>query len=89
LFNVVKHADVSEASVTVTRDDEEIRIQVQDEGAGFYPELLSQRNDPSSGFGIYSVHERLGLFDGRLELVSAPGEGTLAVITVPLERSRP
>ncbi len=84
LFNVVKHARVSEARLSVARAGGEIRITVEDRGEGFD---LGEHGAGShaGGLGLFSVRERLDHVGGRLEVRSAPGRGTRMVVVAPLE----
>ncbi len=84
LFNVVKHAGVDDVSVKVEQLAESFTLEVQDEGQGFAvvshdPALLHQE-----GFGLHSVQQRLGPFNGVVEIRSSPGNGTRVTITLPL-----
>lgn len=79
LFNVVKHAGVDEARVTLHQDAATATITVEDAGRGFDP----TEHADADGFGLFSVRERIRLFGGHLDLTSHPGGGTRAVITVP------
>ncbi len=36
-------------------------------------------------FGLFSIRERMKAFGGRLELVTAPGKGTTALLVLPLQ----
>ena len=82
LFNVVKHAGVSEAEVALHEDENQVVIQVTDHGCGFDPARL-QETGPGGGFGLYSVRERLALFGGQLSIETQPGAGVRATIAVP------
>ncbi|MDX1665309.1 MAG: PAS domain S-box protein [Candidatus Promineifilaceae bacterium] len=87
LFNVVKHAKTERASLTVSRNGDDMVIEVEDEGVGFemdgdLPAPLAAKPQ-GAGYGLYSVRERLGLFGGRMEVASARGEGTRVRILVP------
>ncbi|HMB93136.1 MAG TPA: PAS domain S-box protein, partial [Rhodothermales bacterium] len=86
LFNVTKHAEVDAARVTMHLRNDNIVITVEDEGIGFVPEAEkpAAKSHSSSGFGLFSIHERLDLFGGDLEIDSAPERGTRITITVPL-----
>jgi PAS domain S-box-containing protein len=84
LFNVVKHAKVSSAFVSISEKDQGIVLVVQDEGAGFDPRLLVQNPGISGEYGIFSIRERLSLHGGRLEIESAPGRGSRFTLWVPL-----
>jgi two-component system CheB/CheR fusion protein len=81
LFNVVKHARTDRAIVTLDEEDDTLVITVEDEGRGFDPTTLEP--DTEGGFGLFSVRERLRLFGGRLEIDSAPGEGTRMTAVIP------
>ncbi len=83
LFNIVKHAGVSEAYVTLVHDADVLTIEVRDEGVGFITDVLYEPRT-EGGFGLYSVRERLPLFRGKLDVESAPGKGTRTLITLPL-----
>ena len=81
LFNVVKHALVEEATVTL-RDgaDGQLIITVSDEGWGF--DVGAATAAHAGGFGLFSVRERLALFGGQLTIISAPGAGTQVTLTI-------
>jgi PAS domain S-box-containing protein len=81
LFNVVKHAGVHEARVAATRSDGHSIVVVSDEGAGFD---AAGREKSSDGFGLAHMRQRVELIGGRMEVRSAPGEGTRVEISVPV-----
>jgi len=78
LLNVVKHARADKACVRLWREDQCMRIAVEDEGIGFDPSA------DTGGFGLFSVRERLRHLGGSLEIESAPGDGTRIVLTGPI-----
>lgn len=80
LFNTVKHAGVSEASLTVEGDGDHLRVTVKDDGEGFDTDALGTGN---GGRGLISVRDRIEMIGGTFQVDSAPGEGTRAVIKVP------
>jgi signal transduction histidine kinase len=84
LFNVVKHADADRATVTLTDKGGQMVIRVEDGGSGFDPDAVASGSGEAH-FGLQSIHERLDLFDGRLEIDSAPEEGTRATVFAPLQ----
>lgn len=83
LFNVVKHAGTERATVELRRTDEGRVLRIVDEGRGFDVERAAERAERGGGFGLFSIHERLRLFGGRMEIDSAPGEGTRVDVHVP------
>jgi signal transduction histidine kinase len=80
LFNVAKHAGKGRVRLGAEGVDGDVRVVVEDEGTGFDPAALNR----SDGLGLPGVRERLELVGGRLEIESAPGEGTRVTITVPV-----
>ena len=87
LFNVVKHARVERAGVTVRAFSDRLLLEVWDEGRGFTvpPEaVLSGPPRPGGGFGLGSVRRRLEPFGGSVLFASVPGSGTRVTLEVPL-----
>lgn len=84
LFNVVKHAGVDHAAVELADESGQVVIRVSDAGRGFDPDAL-QPDEGEASFGLTAARERLELFGGYLNIESAPGEGTRAVVRAPLE----
>ncbi len=88
LFNVAKHAGVTEARVTVEHSPEgKLRVVVTDEGVGFSPDLIEGGNG-SSAFGLFNIRERIRLLGGDVEIRSAPGKGARVTLQVPVPQDR-
>jgi PAS domain S-box-containing protein len=83
LLNVVKHAQAHQVEISVGRVGDQIRILVGDDGVGFDVSQADQLA-PTGGFGLFSIQEGLGHIGGRLEIDSAPGKGTRALLIAPL-----
>jgi PAS domain S-box-containing protein len=87
LMNVAKHAHTAQAGVVMRRDDKGVQIEVRDAGAGFDVSVLkAHEGTQPPKFGLFSIRERMKAFGGTLELVTAPGKGTSAVLVLPLEK---
>lgn len=82
LNNAVRHAGAREVLMRVVARDGRLQLQVADDGRGCDPEHAMR----AGGSGLGGMRERLRLYDGRLELHSAPGEGTRLRAVVPLPR---
>jgi len=88
LFNVVKHAGVTRARVDLSRHDEDhLAVCVSDGGIGFDPEAILSGPGLAEGFGLPSLRERLSLLGGRMDIRSAPNQGSRFTVIAPM-RSR-
>jgi PAS domain S-box-containing protein len=85
LFNVKKHSGVNEATIKLMGDEEQLAVQVIDNGIGFTAEDGSAGGLPGSGWGLYSARQRLNLLGGTLEIDSRPGGGTRVTLYAPVQ----
>jgi len=81
LLNVVKHADVDDAVVSLVVEEEVVVATVRDEGPGFDPDAV--RPDRGRHVGLGLLRERARLSGGSLEVVSARGAGTTLTLRLP------
>jgi signal transduction histidine kinase len=80
MTNMRKHAQSSSAEVELDyRDEDQIRLTVCDSGIG--------SDDPSGGYGLVGVRERVHLLGGQVHIETAPGEGFTLQVQVPAELS--
>jgi two-component system sensor histidine kinase UhpB len=87
LSNIVKHADASEAHVTVEARGRHIRIVVQDDGRGFDLDKTSPGESTFRGLGLAGFRERSNLLRGQFRCQSAPGSGTTLAFDIPIPTS--
>jgi len=81
LTNVAKHAGAQRVSVTVAERDTTVEIAVTDDGRGF------SGGDPTGGFGLIGMRERIRLAGGRHDIESGPGQGTTVHAWIPATRA--
>ena len=62
--------------------EEELVVEIQDDGKGFDPDETQSRRD---GLGLRGMRDRVDLFGGRLDVRSGRGEGTVVTAWIPLE----
>jgi PAS domain S-box-containing protein len=79
LANVAKHAEASEATVTVAVQPGWLRITVVDDGRG------GAVADRSRGSGLAGLEDRVAAVGGTLRIESPIGEGTRALAALPVE----
>ena len=84
LMNVVKHAQVKTATITMTMNAEHtLEITVQDQGSGFQPSM-EKSSIPGHHFGLRSVRERLEDLGGRFDIQSDIGKGCTVTLSLPI-----
>lgn len=83
LNNVLKHAQASQVNLTLTYLEDEVILDIQDNGAGFDPALLPPQAGLDHGYGLMALQERAAQLGGSLQIESAPGEGTTVVMALP------
>lgn len=85
LTNVVRHSGASAVEVILSQENGEVMLTVADNGVGFDPQAAFYQ--ASDGIGLPGLRERMETLGGRLEVRSAPGEGTRVIAHVPLTDS--
>jgi PAS domain S-box-containing protein len=89
LLNVVKYARTRTAGITMSIDDDMLKISVEDDGSGFEPSQRLTEATGRGGFGLLNLRERLQLLGGRLDIRSAPGQGCRVEMSCPMSVVRP
>ncbi len=84
LSNIKKHAQAQNVVINLEFLDKELKLYIYDDGIGFNVEKLkSRKEDINSGFGLFSMRERIDLLSGELNISSEPGKGTRLNISIP------
>jgi two-component system sensor histidine kinase DegS len=85
ISNIKKHAQASNVTIILEFLDKKINLYIYDDGKGFDINAVKIKcTDISSGFGLFSMRERVELLNGKFEIDSSLGKGTKLRITVPL-----
>ena len=71
LNNITKHSGASQVQLALTQEMGHVEVSIQDDGCGFDPGTLSPEN-----LGLKIMRERAEGIGAKLDLRSAPGEGT-------------
>src|SRR5918993_776475 len=77
LTNARRHSSARRVRVTLGATEEEIVVEVSDDGVGFDPRQSTQ------SVGLGAMRERTALLSGSLEVFSEPDEGTRVRLRVP------
>ena len=85
LVNIVKHAETQIAGVSIARVDDQVRVEVQDDGVGFDSTEIGPSLDTTGRFGLFSIRMRLEPLGGQMVVESTPDRGTQVSLRAPLE----
>lgn len=84
LANAARHAQARTVSVQLVEVDGELTLTVADDGRGFDADVLSHRL-AEGHIGLAAQRLRVESAGGTLDIRSAPGAGTTAEITLPVD----
>jgi signal transduction histidine kinase len=77
LANVLKHADATRTTISMTCEDGRLLLGVADDGRGFDPETVSDS-------GLLGLRDRIRALGGTVTIASAPGSGTRITASLPV-----
>ncbi len=83
LSNIARHARASTVEVRLGLDDDDVVLEVLDDGVGFDP------SQPSAGHGLANIRERAALHGGHARIDAEPGAGTHLVVRLPRRPTDP
>jgi len=78
LTNVLRHAKATQVRVSLTEADGWLQMQIRDDGQGFNPDAVG-----AGHHGLLGMRYRIESLGGTLQLLSAPGRGTLVLARLP------
>jgi len=77
--NAVRHSDARRVVVRLEHRADQVVLRVEDDGGGFDPASV-----PPDRFGLVGMRERARLLGGTLTVESAPGDGSVVDVRIPL-----
>lgn len=80
--NILKHSSASEVDISIKKSDNILSIHVFDNGKGFISED-HQNIKEGRGIGLLGISERVKLLNGKFDIDSSFGKGTLIHIDIP------
>jgi signal transduction histidine kinase len=86
LANVVEHARATQAVVTLTYLDDQVSLDVCDDGQGLPPAARGRSRTADRtgrGLGLWAIRDRVDGLGGSLVVESTPGSGTALAVTLP------
>lgn len=92
LNNIVKHAQASQVTIRLATGQGATTLTIQDNGVGFA--LNGQAVRPPAqpvphpmqrgGLGLQTMRERAEMLGGKFQVITAPGQGTQVVVSLPV-----
>lgn len=83
LTNVMRHAKAQHVRVSLGEADGWLQLHIRDDGQGFNPDAVG-----AGHHGLLGMRYRIESLGGTLQLLSAPGRGTLVLARLP-SRAQP
>jgi two-component system, NarL family, sensor histidine kinase UhpB len=81
LNNVVKYAKATTTTISLKSEDDLLHVSIADNGLGFDPKKKAK------GIGLKNITSRVEFYNGKIDVVSAPGQGCKIQIDIPLKES--
>jgi NarL family two-component system sensor histidine kinase LiaS len=78
LANVVKHAEAEGCTLTLSENERQVMMILQDDGKGFKADTVKR-----GSYGLSTMQERALKLGGAAEIWSKPGSGTRVKVTIP------
>jgi len=81
LTNVMRHANATEVSVRLEQQNDEITLEVMDNGKGIPQARISDHNS----LGLIGIRERVRFWHGQVDITGWPNKGTRVSVRIPLD----
>jgi signal transduction histidine kinase len=86
LTNVAKHAGSAHAQVTIGYRDQDVTVEITDDGRGVVTPVGDGRG--GTGHGLIGMRERVAAFNGQLAVGPRPGGGFRVAARLPVAADR-
>jgi signal transduction histidine kinase len=83
LTNVTRHAKASHVEVTLALNADNLIVEVRDDGKGFDSADAARKKS----FGLLGMRERAAVLEGGINISSAPRQGTVVRVHIPIKRN--
>jgi signal transduction histidine kinase len=80
LTNVARHAGASQVNIALSQTANDLIVEVSDNGKGFDATEAAKEKT----FGLLGMGERAAVLGGHIEIVSAPQQGTIVRVYLPI-----
>ncbi|WP_052494109.1 ATP-binding protein [Nitrosospira sp. NpAV] len=83
LTNVARHAEATHVEITLSRNANDLIVEVRDDGKGFDSTDASRKKS----FGLLGMRERAAVLGGGIDITSTPRQGTLVSLHIPIKQN--
>ncbi|MFS0752454.1 sensor histidine kinase [Oceanobacillus sp. 1P07AA] len=83
LINIAKHAQASKVEIEIALRNNELIINISDNGRGFNVHSIGEIN---GHYGLIGIKERVRILNGSIQINSEPKNGTSLKIEIPVEK---
>jgi len=82
--NIIKHAQATATDIKFMKQDNNVIIEIIDNGIGIDAEILKSRNI----YGLTGIRQRVGYCDGIISIESKKNKGTKIKVIIPIEDNK-
>jgi len=86
LANSARHSGAAFARLCLNVSEDQVHLDISDEGRGFDPSTALARSLNREHFGLHGIQERARAMGGECEIVSQPGAGARILVSLPINR---
>jgi two-component system sensor histidine kinase UhpB len=84
ISNILRHANASKVLIRLWTSEDQLRLEIKDDGCGFDTEKTAQGAVDRKQLGLLGIEERVSLVGGEVKIESAEGSGTSLRLHIPL-----
>jgi signal transduction histidine kinase len=88
LANSARHSGANSARLCLNVTDDQVYLDISDEGRGFDPSLAFARDPTREHFGLHGIQERARARGGECEIISQPGAGARIMVNLPIKGAK-
>ena len=86
--NIARHSEAENAAFKVEHTQDELMMQIEDDGKGFDASRPVEVDETGHGRGLFGMKERASLLGGTCTIQSQAGKGTRVIVRVPTPSER-
>lgn len=80
--NMLKYAETNEAIISLKTVNDHVELIISDNGKGF-----DKSEQKTSGIGFINIFNRVDAYNGKVEIITSPGNGCTLIINFPLKEN--